>query len=877
MNAHKTYLSLFSLISAAFIPSGYAVDLIDGDLALNSIPANPDRILFDQPSESLPNLGFVLQNSAGGSASYNLSAPNLDNLNDANDGSIIGFGANALSGSMDVSGVSAGDTRVYSMTVDPTSPNLSPLTADHTVNFIRNRQLTWDVTEGQVFDLGRHLVGSKSVDVVLNGGVDDHQTATDVAIVSSSSSAGRADYWVNSPTSGARMTLSRSASEPSIIDGANQTVNFQIRLDRDGSVDGLTERTLTLDNNIKNMYYSSYYGAREGRAALLQKAESISGESINVEQKSITIQGSALYERQIGGDSVDSGERIMVGQSGILDDSVTASISSYGSDARYQRLILSGSNSENGLTASVDSAKLIDNTMSVDADLAYNLSYGISGEQLDTSEKGTQSYSVSVLPMVTSGEVDATLQSVQTTEANLSTWFTVVEDRVLSATDRIDSQSYVALNGATVDALSNVIESDNSDHSTYVSLVDNNGGVAQGDTVHTFNDERDVDDLRVNANYTDTFNPGELQQGAVELGEVAHSGSRDFLVAEEGLQGENAQADVGFSWQLKFVEAATATVSSSTSNTNLALNSSVTVSNTADALTAADLVVSATLSSTGFGITNDGVVVDGGDNAALGFYDAGLGFGFHQARLTVNVSNNIDFEFSEGDVGSYEFIISHTVPGYDPEGPPPLSFLGSLLSGSIITLTNPVVKNDLPDGFGSTVRILDSTELTEDVTFRMTFDSAALAEGVSTNGLASDAVDISGLDGQIIVIQSDYDEAELIANFGTEDVAVLMWWDEDNARWLNAVAGNSDGKIGQRYSGSYADFLEEFGILGEDGETKELDASLLGAYGWDAENDVMWAIVDHNSTFGAVPEPATTALLLGLLCGVVVMIRRQRG
>ena len=67
-----------------------------------------------------------------------------------------------------------------------------------------------------------------------------------------------------------------------------------------------------------------------------------------------------------------------------------------------------------------------------------------------------------------------------------------------------------------------------------------------------------------------------------------------------------------------------------------------------------------------------------------------------------------------------------------------------------------------------------------------------------------------------------------------------------------------------------------------DDGTHRLDGFSLGAYdgdmtlgrwGVDPTDNVVWAVVNHNSQFASTPEPGTTALLV---VGAVGLIRRRR-
>jgi hypothetical protein len=74
-------------------------------------------------------------------------------------------------------------------------------------------------------------------------------------------------------------------------------------------------------------------------------------------------------------------------------------------------------------------------------------------------------------------------------------------------------------------------------------------------------------------------------------------------------------------------------------------------------------------------------------------------------------------------------------------------------------------------------------------------------------------------------------------------------------------------------AGSFANFVSQYGVT---------DANLsnfVGAYGASdpASGDyTVWAIVDHASTFAAVPEPAQLGLVSLLFLGLIVLPRRSR-
>jgi PEP-CTERM motif len=149
-------------------------------------------------------------------------------------------------------------------------------------------------------------------------------------------------------------------------------------------------------------------------------------------------------------------------------------------------------------------------------------------------------------------------------------------------------------------------------------------------------------------------------------------------------------------------------------------------------------------------------------------------------------------------------------------------------------------------------------------------------------GMTSDLVDLTGVNGAY-VLQIDYSEAAMIFDPGADEAYVdslnciyLGWFETDDSaglltdydEWVNAVDGNSitGSKAVGWYKGSFDDFLLDY--------TDFNVTDYLGSFGSDIDGDTVWAVLDHNSPFGAVPEPGTLSLLaLGL---VALRRRRQR-
>lgn len=226
---------------------------------------------------------------------------------------------------------------------------------------------------------------------------------------------------------------------------------------------------------------------------------------------------------------------------------------------------------------------------------------------------------------------------------------------------------------------------------------------------------------------------------------------------------------------------------------------------------------------------------------------------------------------------------------------------GTDLGANGLNLTN--TGDNSSAGFAATTAsILDSGVLGAETTVSMTFTKTEDAsthrvlgsQGESTE-FATDVLDLSGLNGEQHVIQLTYDEAALTTD---EKFVQLVWltsFDSDPETegvqaqdiWVNAVLGNSDvialdvlgetvttaeGTVAvqtylnsKRFEGSYAEYLDSIDSIDP----------VLGAWGVDVDNNTVWSVVDHNSSFaGAVPEPSSIALLgLG---GIACLLRRRR-
>ncbi len=155
-----------------------------------------------------------------------------------------------------------------------------------------------------------------------------------------------------------------------------------------------------------------------------------------------------------------------------------------------------------------------------------------------------------------------------------------------------------------------------------------------------------------------------------------------------------------------------------------------------------------------------------------------------------------------------------------------------------------------PEALGTAATIIGGTASgSTNVSFNL---SPVTGSFSAANGgqIASDVLSLSGTGSDKFVLQLDYDEQLVLSAFGTEETMFLAWFDTNLGEFVNSVFGNSDGgAVSHRFLGAY-DSATMF---------------TLGDYGVDTIANRVWAVIDHNSDFGAggapiVAPPASTAV-----------------
>lgn len=232
------------------------------------------------------------------------------------------------------------------------------------------------------------------------------------------------------------------------------------------------------------------------------------------------------------------------------------------------------------------------------------------------------------------------------------------------------------------------------------------------------------------------------------------------------------------------------------------------------------------------------------------------------SNLTINRATAFDFTSGIPKTGQITLA-----------GAMPLNF--STAAGAQLSNLGPV-KDGAAGSVGTTFKFLDGV-LSNSGTVSILYLPAAQNLANDPLSLHFSEFNTPGVHDKY-VLEMSYDPTKA-ATLGDLSKLYLAWFDPSDSAWKNAVLGNSDGGVSsQLISGAY-DPTTDF---------------VLGDYGIDTTNNMVWAVVDHDGTFGAaipdtapansapqsllltpssVPEPSSAALLL---CGAALFDRRSR-
>ena len=358
----------------------------------------------------------------------------------------------------------------------------------------------------------------------------------------------------------------------------------------------------------------------------------------------------------------------------------------------------------------------------------------------------------------------------------------------------------------------------------------------------------------------DVFDSTETQNRAA-TGAFSTSGSKsaavNLVVTGEGLAGEGAYSDVAVSYIAEVYQP----VSLSTSiNVNDLMLANAAVSDGGQRAAAAtvsdDLTGDSRWSVSGF-TAGTVITANSNDKVAEAAFDA-TGLLAHPTR-TYDATYTVTSEYDDGDIAGTAGVTFDSVWN--------LSAINATSTGG----SADVGGGEAYAGYGATsvggtnVVLLGGTAS----------DGGTISMSFSPDDdfyIISDMVTFDGTSTDTYVLQMGYDEAALMARLtpgqSEEEAAnlgfiVLAYRRilENGERIENAVDHND-------YSGGGAPFFA--GVIAYDPGSH----FFLGYYGVDIDNDVVWAVLNHNSEFGVgvLPEPAG----LGMIGLALLAVRKRR-
>ncbi|MEP6670162.1 MAG: PEP-CTERM sorting domain-containing protein [Chthoniobacter sp.] len=227
----------------------------------------------------------------------------------------------------------------------------------------------------------------------------------------------------------------------------------------------------------------------------------------------------------------------------------------------------------------------------------------------------------------------------------------------------------------------------------------------------------------------------------------------------------------------------------------------------------------------------------------------------------------IEFNLSGKAVSGFSFQAGRASSG---AGGVEISSLGDLVhqlqaigSGAIVATGQSydglASTSTVPGGAGTQVQLLGG-RASATTTVTAAFSLVSTSGFQAGAGTLSDVVSLQGTNGDKVVLQLSYDPAALAP--GQLESDVFLGWFNGGGVLVNAVDGNTNlpGEVNNPlfHLGAYDPTLDFH----------------LGYYGVDTVNKTAWAVIDHNSEFLAVPEPASAGLVA--LGALTLLARRRR-
>lgn len=817
----------------------------------------------------------------------------------------------------------AGTSISVGMTATEVLPGTRTATSSFDLQLLENRTIGFSLATADgtktsvngVLDLGRYIgsseyrqfntatntydstpystwAHSKSLNLTFSGGDQARSLATDVdwnpALLDGANAYGVSFKDTNGQSAalyyGKNYPPTQSATKT--FDGAGQSHSVGLSLNQVGTFS-------------KTVDFATTAHLEKGFTPESVSGSAISGAEVKFQNSEITIQGTSISNRSIFAtsasgngvtsngvnvynygsqpgrfdtDAVTAGiqTRVMVGSTGsIAAGSDTWNLSSPGSDATNARVNFTGSGiqtSANGVvsvdTGAAGSVTQFDGTASRAVTTSWGaISYGTGqGVTFNTATRGRINSAVNLTPNLSSGETGGNLSGQWLGNLSVGYSLDVVDNRPIYVANGSINQT--AFNGYNFDTISNRIYGGIGSYTN--PYVTTQSGVKQQLTNGYYGDEGGQYDMY------DTFSTGLGTTGG-------GSGTRTLTVSPEGLDGERAAYQMSYNWSINRVNQAQMGTSGSLAGSGFHEY----------AITGEDEQGKQSVGTFSLFQTNAGAGVA---SAQVSVYDSYMGRGWSMLATPTNPSSSsrtLQFSFDDTGLKNGTYFASATVTAQHANQ----SIIGSYSNdlGVYHHLFEVVVTGRADNtgykGFRLTQFDVTSAQVSEGDTSMQILDiiqpngerpvaMEILAQNGTVKGPNGQTVgfatgEISGLEGMKFVLQSSYNEAELKKTFGTESVAVLLW-KNGSGEFVNAVLGNKGdaenggltgfAKVGQRFVGSYANYLLSLGTG---------VAPRLGDYGYDSTNNKVWAVLDHNSQFGGagavasgVPEPSTFAILL---------------